>query len=161
MLARLVLLFTIVPLVELALLFRIAQWTNWWVTILLVIGSGAAGVWVARHEGLRCWTDARRKMARGELPTDSLFDGLLILLAGGLLIVPGVLTDAAGIALLIPPVRRWVRRRVADHFRARFVVGPCPDDSWTERREEIIDVRMIDVEPKDEDRRPRTVDRGP
>ncbi|MBN2216509.1 MAG: FxsA family protein, partial [Pirellulales bacterium] len=93
MLARLVLLFTIVPLVELALLFWIAERTSWWATIGLVVVTGVVGAALARHEGLRCLQAARRKLAQGELPTDSLLDGPMILIAGTLLITPGVLTD--------------------------------------------------------------------
>ena len=63
MLGRLLLLFTIVPLVELALLFWIAERTDWLFTIALVIITGIVGASLARHEGLRCWTAARQKMA--------------------------------------------------------------------------------------------------
>ena len=141
---RLLLLFTIVPLVELALLFWIAEQTDWLFTIALVIVTGVLGASLARHEGLRCWTDAQRKMAQGELPADSLLDGLLILLAGAVLITPGVLTDLVGFGLLIPPIRRYFRRRLAERFRAKLFVAPQSDGSWEESRDEIIDVRVID-----------------
>ncbi len=147
MLLRLLLLFTVVPLVELALLFWIAKQTDWVFTIALVIITGVVGASLARHEGLRCWTVAQQKIAHGELPTDSLLDGLMILLAGALLITPGVLTDLVGFALLIPPMRRVFRRRLAQRLRAHIIVGTSSAEPWGQGRDEIIDVRVIDAEP--------------
>jgi UPF0716 protein FxsA len=135
MLVRLLLLFTAVPLVELALLFWIAQHTGPLFTLGLVIGTGVVGAGLARQQGLRCWLDVQRQMARGELPADSLLDGLMILVAGALLITPGVLTDLMGFALLVPPIRRLIRRRVAARMKAQMVVhraagfdGSSPED---------------------------------
>ena len=121
MLLRLFLLFTIVPVVELALLIRIGGLLGLGPTLLLVIGTGAAGAWLARREGLRAWLAVRDELQGGGLPGESLVHALLILAAGVVLITPGVLTDIAGILLLIPPVRgrliarvrNWLVRQVA------------------------------------------------
>jgi UPF0716 protein FxsA len=86
---------------------------------------------------------------RGELPTDSLLEGLMILLAGALLITPGVLTDLVGFALLIPPIRSFFRRRLAQRLRAKIVVGPSATGPWAQQHDEIIDVRVIDAEQDD------------
>jgi UPF0716 protein FxsA len=129
------LLFTLVPLVELALLFWIAQHTGWAFTLGLVILTGMVGAWLARREGLRCWLEVQRRLAQGELPAEPLLDGLMILVAGAVLITPGVLTDLAGFALLVPPIRRRVRGYLAKRFKGRIAVhsmhgfGPAgPDD---------------------------------
>jgi UPF0716 protein FxsA len=148
-LARLLLLFTIVPLVELWLLVGIAHRTSVWFTLALVLGTGFLGAALARHEGLRCWHAARRQIARGELPTDSLQDGLMLLVAGALLIAPGVLTDLAGLALLLPPVRRAVWRYLVRRYRAKMVVMHA---EWPGNGagDEIIDARVIDPDPPKE-----------
>ena len=112
MLLRLFLLFTIVPVVELALLIRIGGLLGLGPTLLLVIGTGAAGAWLARREGLRAWLAVRDELQGGGLPGESLVHALLILAAGIVLITPGVLTDIAGILLLIPPVRGRLLARV-------------------------------------------------
>ena len=124
MLVRLVLLFTVLPLVELAVLLWIARHTGWDVTLGLVILTGVLGAWLARQQGFRCWQRFQQQMAQGELPADPLLDGLMILVAGAVLVTPGVITDLIGFSLLVPPVRRLIRRRVAQRLRARIVVGP-------------------------------------
>jgi UPF0716 protein FxsA len=123
-LLRLFLLFTLVPLVELALLIWIAVNTDPILTIGLVVLTGAVGAWLAREQGLRCWREVHRQLSQGQLPAEPLLDGLMILVAGALLITPGVLTDALGFALLVPPIRRRMRRYLAERFKTRITVQP-------------------------------------
>lgn len=141
MLFRLILLFTILPLVELGLLFWIAEYTSWLFTLALVIVTGAVGASLARHQGLQCWREVHRRLQQGELPTAPLLDGIMVLVAAALLVTPGPITDTMGFLLLVPPVRRWLRRRLARRLNARFVVGPFPGPSSPNSQdEEIIDV---------------------
>lgn len=123
-LARLVLLFTILPLVELGLLLWIADHTSWLFTLGLVILTGVLGASLARHQGLQCWREFHRRVSQGELPTDPLLDGLMILVAAALLVTPGVITDCVGFSLLAPPIRRLIRGRLAHRLKAKIVVGP-------------------------------------
>ncbi len=143
MLGRLLLLFTVVPLVELVLLLNIAGKTSPQFTLGLVLATGVAGAALARHEGLRCWRRVHEKMAAGEFPGDPLLDALMILVAGALLVTPGVLTDLVGFALLLPMFRRIVKRRLKDRFRVRMGISSATDRPIT--REEIIDVRVVDA----------------
>ncbi len=117
MFLRLLLLFTAVPLVELALLLLIGRYLGLVATVLLVFGTGVLGAWLARREGLRAFHRVREEMAAGRLPTEALLDGLLILVAGAVLLTPGLLTDVAGFALLTPVGRGAVRRVVAEKLR--------------------------------------------
>ena len=107
MLLRLIFLFTLVPLVELYLLFRIANWTTPQFTITLVIATGILGAFLARKQGMQWREGMARQLQRGELPTDGLLDGLMIFIAGALLVTPGVLTDVVGFGLLVPKLRSW------------------------------------------------------
>jgi len=156
MLLRLLLLLTVVPLVELALLLMLADATDWWFTIALVIVTGALGAALARHEGLRCWRRVHDEMAAGRLPGDPLLDALMILLAGALLVTPGVLTDLIGFGLLLPPFRRVVKRWAARRFQAHLTIvsqmGGGPASNGTPDGDEIIDVRVIDVPPEEDQR---------
>lgn len=114
---RLILLFTLLPLVELSLLLRIGEWLGAGPTIGLVIVTGVAGAWLARREGLRTWERVRTDVAAGRLPAEELVHALLVLIAGIVLVTPGVLTDAAGLLLLLRPARdivaRGMRKRLA------------------------------------------------
>ena len=114
---RLLLLFTVVPLVELALLLLIGRYLGLPATVLLVFATGILGAWLARSEGLRAFYRVREEMTGGQLPAAALLDGLLILVAGAVLLTPGLLTDLAGFALLLPPGRRVVRRLLAERLR--------------------------------------------
>lgn len=113
---RLLLIFILVPLVELALLVRLGMFIGFWPTIALVLVTGVVGAALARHEGLRVWLDIQRDLAEGRMPVSHLLDGLMILIGGVLLLTPGVLTDLMGILLLAPPTRRlfkrWLRRKL-------------------------------------------------
>lgn len=155
MLVRLLLVFTIVPLVELGVLLWLGQHTSWWFTLALVVTTGAIGSWLARQEGLRCWRRFQRELASGQLPADPLLDGLMILVAGALLITPGVLTDALGFALLLPPFRRVVRRLVKRRIQMRvFVPGaPGQHSPCAAPRDEIIDVKVLDADHREVDER--------
>ena len=123
MLLRLFLLFTLVPVVELALLIRVGGLLGLGPTLLLVLGTGAAGAWLARREGLRAWLAVRDELAGSQLPGESLVHALLILVAGVVLITPGVLTDIAGILLLLPPVRRGLIARLRHRLKAQIEAG--------------------------------------
>ena len=152
MLLRLFLLFTLVPLVELGLLIWISQYTGPLFTIALVIATGVVGAWLARREGLRCWLEVQRQLARGELPAEPILDGLMILVAGAVLITPGVVTDLAGFALLVPPVRKLVRRYLTARFKARIMMHPS---SGFGDRSGGSDDDVIDVEHHPTDDAPR------
>lgn len=116
MFVRLLLLFTLVPLIELYVLLRIGSRLGVAPTILLVVVTGVVGARLARREGVRTLRQIQAQLQRGVVPTEGLVDGALILAAGLLLVTPGVLTDAVGFGLLFPltraALRRYVRRRL-------------------------------------------------
>lgn len=116
MFGRLLALFTVVPLVELYILIKIGQLIGALPTVLIVVGTGIAGASLARQQGAKVWWEIQREMEIGRFPADRMIDGLLLLIAGAVLITPGVLTDLLGFAILIPvtraPIRRWVQERL-------------------------------------------------
>ena len=136
MLLRLFLLFTIVPVIELAIIIKIGQHLGAGTTIGLLILSGIVGASLAKHEGLRTLNAIQNELANGRMPTDRLIDALLILVAGVLMVAPGFLTDLVGMMLLIPPIRSLVRRHLKKRFEAKIVVNrfdgfrPPPGDDF-------------------------------
>ena len=140
---RLLLLFTLVPLIELALLIKLGQLTSVAMTIGIVILTGIIGAYLARREGIKAWRRLEKSMREGVSPADELIDALLILIAGAVLITPGLLTDLFGFGLLIPPVRKWFRNKLSRHFRNRIVIS-SPD-----AQQQQYDYDIIDVPPPD------------
>lgn len=116
MLSRLILLFVAVPLLELVLLMWVGQWIGLGPTVALVVATGFAGAALARQQGLRAFLSVQRELAMGQLPSQSLLDGLSILVGGAFLLTPGILTDVLGFSLILPPSRRalqgLLRRRM-------------------------------------------------
>jgi UPF0716 protein FxsA len=126
MMGRLLALFIGVPMVEMVLLIQLGQLVGLWPTLALIVVTGMLGAALARREGLRVWRDVQREMQAGRMPTASLVDGLLILVAGAVLLTPGLLTDAVGFFLLIPGGRRVVRRFVSSRLRVHAVPSDAP-----------------------------------
>ncbi len=82
---------------------------GWGPTIVLVFVTGVVGAGLARSQGLQTLAAIQRDMAAGVMPAPRLMDGVMILLAGAMLITPGVLTDAVGFLLLVPATRQIIR----------------------------------------------------
>jgi UPF0716 protein FxsA len=143
--ARLFLLLTLLPVVEIVLLVWVADRTSVLFVLAAVLATGILGAWLARRQGLQTLRRISSDLEQGRMPADSLVDGLLVLVAGVLLIIPGFLTDIAAIALLFPPSRRLLKRSLARRFRVRMVsareTGMGPD------RDRIIDVKVIESPP--------------
>jgi len=123
---RLLLLFILLPGVELALLIELGRAIGTPGTLLLIAVTGVIGAALARRQGLRALRDLQAESAAGRLPAAALTDGAIILVAGALLITPGLLTDATGFLCLVPAVRAWVRgaivRRIERAIRDGDVV---------------------------------------
>lgn len=140
----LALLFVSVPILELVILIQLGQAVGLGPTLALVLATGIGGAMLARAEGLRTLLRFQGELASGEMPNQSIFDGLSVLVGGALLLTPGLITDVLGFSLLIPFTRRWIQRRV----RARLMrmaeegtihvvtVGPGPwaqGGAWPQR----------------------------
>ena len=120
MLKTLFFLFVAVPLVELWLLFKLAALTRPLVAILCVVITGVVGYWLARAQGLQVYQRIRASFEAHENPTESLVDGLLVLVAGVLLMTPGMITDLVGFLLLVPLSRVFFRRGLIRYFSRRL-----------------------------------------
>lgn len=118
MFRRLVLVFVLVPIVELALLIQIGRWIGLFPTLGLVIVTGVLGAALASHEGLRAWRAFQLDVWEGRLPGRSILDGVSIFVGGALLLTPGLMTDLLGFALLVTPTRRWMQEKLIGRMGA-------------------------------------------
>ncbi|HMC04569.1 MAG TPA: FxsA family protein, partial [Actinomycetota bacterium] len=109
MFAALVLIFVVVPLAELYVIVQVSHVFGVLTTLLILLLVSVAGAWMVKREGLGVLRRAQARVDDGEVPGREIVDGLLILLAGALLLVPGFITDAIGLLLLLPPVRAGMR----------------------------------------------------
>ena len=112
-----------VPLLELYVIIQVADGVGTGQTILLLIVVSVVGAWMVRRSGLGVLDQIRARLSRGELPAGELVDGMLILVAGALMLTPGFLTDAVGLLLLFPPTRLVVRSLLMRHFTKKITVG--------------------------------------
>ena len=136
MLLRLIALFVTIPVVELLLLLEVGKRLGLAATVVLVIGTGVLGAALTRHQGLRVVAQLRQQMQQGVPPAATMIEGLLILVAGAVLLTPGLLTDLCGFALLVPAIRHRIRERLQRALIGRMRPAPPPDVIDVEWREE-------------------------
>jgi UPF0716 protein FxsA len=127
------------PLVEIALFVTVGGWLGLWPTLAIVVGTAVAGVWLIRSQGLRAGEGIRRAMAARSDPAAGLAEGALGLAAALLLILPGFLTDAMGLLLLIPPVRAMVAAALARRAAGVRVVRVPAAGGTARSGPEVID----------------------
>ena len=120
---RLLILFIVVPVVELVLLIEIGQRVGTVATIGLIMGTGIAGASLARQQGISTLARLRKDLDTGQLPAEPIVDGGLILLAAAVLITPGVLTDLVGFLCLVPACRRVLKRFLKRRFERAVQEG--------------------------------------
>ena len=121
MLTSLITAFILIPILELAVLLKLHEAAGLGNTLAIVIITGFVGAFLARAQGIMVLAQIRRDLAEGRMPAPRLMDGVMILIAGVLLITPGLITDTAGFLLLIPVVRStiraWLRRKLEEKLR--------------------------------------------
>jgi UPF0716 protein FxsA len=110
----------LLPVVELYVFVQVAGALGFATALFWFVVATVVGVWLVKQQGLGVLRRANDKVAHGEPPTDELINGILLLLAGGLILTPGFVTDALGLLLLLPPTRALLR----GSLRRRFEHGP-------------------------------------
>ncbi|WP_205342518.1 FxsA family protein [Denitrificimonas caeni] len=113
------LVFLAFPLLELFVMIRVGSSIGAAATLLLVLASGALGVLCIRLAGLTTALSVRQRMAQGEVPNREMLNGLLLVVAGGLLFLPGFISDVVGLVCLLPITRQWLINRIGRHMTQR------------------------------------------
>jgi len=117
MFPRLLILFIGIPLIELILFLQIGSRIGLPATIATVVLTGIIGASLTKSQGLQVLSKYQKALAEGRMPHAEVIEGLMVLVAGAVLLTPGFLTDAIGFALLIPPVRAAVRAFAAEKLK--------------------------------------------
>ncbi|MDO5603785.1 MAG: FxsA family protein [Paracoccus sp. (in: a-proteobacteria)] len=172
----LLILMILIPVIEIALFIQIGGVIGVWPTIALVLLSAAAGIALIRSAGRRSMIELQQSFQTLGDPARPLAHGAFRMLAGALLIVPGFLTDAVGLALLIPGVRegllRLIGRRATVTRSAGFGFDSAsqPRHGWPGRDDQLIDGDYVVQEDPytsrddidlPEDGKPKSRGRGP
>ncbi|MCD9625392.1 FxsA family protein [Rhabdothermincola salaria] len=153
MVGLLFVLFVVVPLVELYVIVAVASEIGALPTIALLLVISFAGAWLVRREGIGVLRRTQATLQSGDLPAREMVDGALLLAAGSMLVVPGFVTDALGLLLVVPPVRALLRNRLIRRWERRSGLAA----GGLAGRGRIVDVEFVgDVTPTD-----RPSDDGP
>jgi UPF0716 protein FxsA len=132
------LLFLLFPVLELFVLVRVAMSIGFLPTFLLVVATSMLGIFVIRVAGFATALRAREALSRGELPAQQMMEGLMIAVGGGLLLLPGFISDILGVICLLPVTRRVLvnklRRRAEEQaIRQRAFSEDMPNSNGPSR----------------------------
>lgn len=116
-------LFVIVPIIEIAVLMQVGSLIGAWPTVAIVVITAWLGAKNVKAQGIATIQNLQSRMAVGEEPSQEIVAGLLLLVAGVLLVTPGFVTDAFGLSLLIPQVRNGLVASVQQHLAMQTIQG--------------------------------------
>jgi len=116
MFLKLLIIFILVPLIELYFLLEISQFIGVFTTVMVIVFTGAAGISIARRQGYQVVNNIRTTLNEGKMPTDDLISALLILIGGVTLLTPGFLTDITGFLLILPGSRDLIAALAKKYF---------------------------------------------
>ncbi|NOZ25022.1 MAG: FxsA family protein [Nitrospirae bacterium] len=116
---KLLVLFVVVPVVELSLLIKVGSVIGTMNTIIIVLLTAAIGAYMVRLEGLGVMYRLQKNLMEGIFPAEELIDGVMILIAGVLLLTPGFITDTIGFLMVIPGSRNAIKRIARRYLEKR------------------------------------------
>jgi UPF0716 protein FxsA len=117
----LLLLFVVVPVVEIWVIVQVGQAIGVVPTLLLLLADAVVGTWLFRREGRRAWAALREAIAAGRVPAKEVADGALVVVGGAFLLSPGFVTDVVGLLCVLPPTRAFLRRALTGVVRVRLL----------------------------------------
>ncbi len=122
MFARLLLLFISIPIIELILFMKLGQHLGLLNTLIIIVVTAVIGASLTKSQGGKAIAKFQNALSMGKMPHKEMIDGLLILIAGAVLLTPGFLTDTIGFLLLLPPSRAIVRKLLSDKLAQKIQV---------------------------------------
>jgi UPF0716 protein FxsA len=123
MLPLLLLIFLIVPIVELYVIIQVGELIGVWWTIALLIADSILGSLLMRAQGRAAWRRFNQAVGAGRVPAREVLDGVLVIFGGALLLTPGFISDILGALLLLPPTRAVARSVLVRRFGGRMVAS--------------------------------------
>ena len=123
---KLLLIFITLPILELAVLLRLDDAIGLFQTIVLIFLTGIIGAWLVRQQGISIIYKIKKEISDGNMPAKEMIDGVMILIAGAVLVTPGLITDIFGFLLLIPYtrnfIRKWILHRIEKYVNSGYII---------------------------------------
>jgi|TARA_B100001250_G_scaffold414293_1_gene451770 UPF0716 protein FxsA len=147
---RLLILFISVPIIELFLLIEVGKKISWELTVLIIFITAIIGARLTKIQGSQTIRNVQSALRMGKIPHREVLDGLMILVAGAILLTPGFLTDFVGFCLLIPKLRSYLREFLKNFLKNKMIVRTSAGfnqnktaSNW-ENNESVIDAEIIE-----------------
>jgi UPF0716 protein FxsA len=146
----LVLLFIVVPIVEIYVIIQVGQAIGALWTVALLVADSILGSMLMRSQGRSAWRRFNEAVAAGRVPAREVLDGVLVIFGGALLLTPGFVTDVFGLSLLLPPTRAAIRGLLVRRFAGRVIVAVPGSARGRPTRREGADVESTatEVDPR-------------
>ena len=123
---QLLLIFIMIPIIEIAVLLKLDNAIGLGQTIFLIFVTGIIGAWLVRQQGISIIFQIRKELTNGKIPAKQMIDGVMVLIAGAVLITPGLITDIVGFLLLIPYtrnfIRKWIRFKFEKYINSTHII---------------------------------------
>ncbi|MFL2859557.1 MAG: FxsA family protein [Pontiellaceae bacterium] len=123
---QLLLIFITIPIIEIAVLLKLDNAIGLGQTIFLIFVTGIIGAWLVRQQGISIIFQIRKELTNGKIPAKQMIDGVMVLIAGAVLITPGLITDIVGFLLLIPYtrnfIRKWIRFKFEKYINSTHII---------------------------------------
>jgi UPF0716 protein FxsA len=131
---KLFLLFAILPIIEIAILINVGEQIGGWYTVAIVIITAFAGAHLVRQQGISTLMQAQQKMQAGAMPGQEMAEGLLLVIAGVLLVTPGFITDGIGFLLSLPITRPLIAKGLVKHLSLK-VINPSFNGNFSQHQQ--------------------------
>ncbi|ELR67103.1 FxsA protein [Photobacterium marinum] len=115
----LLLLFIVVPIIEIALFVQLGGFLGLWPTIALVLVTAIVGASLVRSQGIATLMSVQSRLQQGELPAQQIVEGVMLAVAGVLLLTPGFMTDALGMMVLLPAPRAMLAKQLMSRVKVQ------------------------------------------
>ena len=143
MFIKLLALFLLIPIIELYVMVQIGKVIGLGITILIIFITAFIGAKLTKAQGLQAIKNGRSALMSGKLPHKEVIDGVLIIIAGAVLLTPGFLTDLLGFSLLIPNLRSSYRELLINYFKTRIVIHRSSKNNNKKSKPDETDAQAI------------------
>ena len=145
----LLIIFIILPIIEISIFIQVGGFVGTFNTIIIIFLTAAVGVYFVRQQGFRTFQKITAELQNQQFPVQGMFDGLVILISGILLVTPGFLTDIIGFLGLVPQTRIFLLGIIKNLFLQRYSNA---HKQYTKDMDETIDGDFIEIEEDNEEK---------